>query len=44
MAPADQGLVKSMEGFGAAGLPGWSDEGDTCRRDGERRGEEKERR
>ena len=44
MAPADQGLVKSSDGLGAAGLPGRSVEGEGCNNDGERRGEEKERR
>jgi len=44
IAPADQGLVKRTEGFGAAGLPGWSVEGEVWRREGERIGEEKERR
>lgn len=28
MAPADQGLVKIIDGFGAAGVPGCSVEGD----------------
>lgn len=46
MAPADQGLVKIMEGLGAAGVPAWSEEGElgSLRRVGESRGEEKERR
>lgn len=44
IAPADQGLVNSRLGFGAAGLPGCSDEGDGCKREGERVGEEKESR
>ena len=46
IAPADQGLVKNMEGFGAAGEPGWIEDG-VClspRRVGERSGELKERR
>lgn len=46
IAPADHGLVKNMEGFGAAGEPGWMEEG-VClspRRVGERSGDEKERR
>lgn len=44
IAPADHGLVKSTEGFGAAGLPGWRVEGAGCKREGERIGEENERR
>lgn len=44
MAPADHGFVKSIEGFGAAGLPGCRLDGEGCRSDGESRGEEKERR
>lgn len=44
IAPADHGLVKSTEGFGAAGLPGWRIEGAGCKREGERIGEENERR
>ena len=46
IAPADQGLVKIMEGFGAAGVPGWSVVGacGSLRSVGERYGEEKERR
>jgi hypothetical protein len=44
IAPADQGLVKRTEGFGAAGLPGSRLEGEPCSRDGERIGEEKESR
>jgi hypothetical protein len=46
MAPADQGLVKNMEGFGAAGEPGWIEDG-IClspRSVGERSGELNERR
>lgn len=27
IAPADQGLVKRSDGLGAAGVPGWSEEG-----------------
>lgn len=27
IAPADQGLVKNIEGFGAAGEPGWIEDG-----------------
>jgi hypothetical protein len=46
IAPADHGLVKNIEGFGAAGEPGWMDVGFCLspRRVGERSGEEKERR
>jgi hypothetical protein len=44
IAPADHGFVKRREGFGAAGLPGWRVEGEGWRSDGDRRGEEKERR
>lgn len=46
MAPADQGLVKIMDGFGAAGVPTFKEAGDcgSLRRVGERYGEEKERR
>ena len=53
-APADHGFAKSILGFGCAGEPGWAGgaalrqegfEGSVgTRRDGERRGEEKERR
>jgi len=45
MAPADQGLVNNMDGFGAAGVPGWRVDDELCERsEGERSGEEKERR
>lgn len=44
IAPADQGFVNKRDGFGAAGLPGCSVEGEGCRSEGERSGEEKERR
>ena len=46
IAPADQGLVKIIEGFGAAGVPGCSVEGacGSLRSVGERYGDEKERR
>ena len=46
IAPADQGLVKNMEGFGAAGEPGWIEVGDCLSpsKVGERSGELKERR
>jgi hypothetical protein len=46
MAPADQGLVKNMEGFGTAGEPGWIEDG-VCLSPsnvGERSGELNERR
>lgn len=46
IAPADQGLLKNMEGFGTAGEPGTMEDG-VClspRRVGERSGELKERR
>lgn len=46
IAPADQGLVKNIDGFGAAGEPGWMEDG-VClspSKVGERRGELKERR
>jgi len=46
MAAAEKGLAKNMEGLGAAGEPGWMDEGllRSEKRVGERRGELKERR
>jgi hypothetical protein len=46
IAPADHGLVKNMEGFGAAGEPGWMEVGvlESARRVGERSGELKESR
>jgi hypothetical protein len=46
MAPADQGLVKIMDGFGAAGVPRLREDGDcgSRRSVGERYGEENERR
>jgi hypothetical protein len=44
IAPADHGFVKRSDGFGAAGLPGCNVDGDGWRREGERRGEEKDRR
>lgn len=44
IAPADHGFVKRSEGLGAAGLPGTKLDGRGWRRDGERRGEEKDRR
>lgn len=46
IAPADQGLVNSIDGFGAAGVPTWRDEGacGSLRSVGERNGEEKDRR
>ena len=48
-APADQGLANNEAAEGCEGLPGWRVPGVevsslSCRRDGERRGEEKERR
>lgn len=46
MAAADQGLVKIMEGLGAAGVPMLREDGDcgSFKSVGERYGEEKERR
>jgi hypothetical protein len=44
IAPADQGFVNSIDGFGTAGLPGCRLEGDDWRSEGDRSGEEKERR
>ena len=46
MAPAENGLVKNMDGLGAAGEPGCSDDGlfVSAKRVGERRGEEKDSR
>ncbi len=46
MAAAEKGLAKNREGLGAAGDPGWSEEGllRSEKRVGERRGELKERR
>jgi hypothetical protein len=46
MAPADHGLVKNMEGLGAAGEPGWMEVGflESPRSVGERSGELKESR
>lgn len=49
IAPADQGLANSMDGFGAAGLPGWREAAEpsvigSLRSVGERMGELKERR
>ena len=44
IAPADQGDVKIIEGFGSAGVTGCNLEATGCRSEGERVGEEKERR
>lgn len=46
MAPADQGLVKIMDGFGAAGVPTFKEDGacGSFKSVGERYGEENERR
>jgi hypothetical protein len=46
IAPADQGLLNIMDGFGAAGEPGTMEDGTlwSPRRVGERSGELKERR
>jgi hypothetical protein len=46
IAPADHGLVNNMDGFGAAGVPGCSEDNSSAdlRSVGERKGEEKERR
>jgi hypothetical protein len=44
IAPADHGFVNSIEGFGAAGVPGCRLEGCGCRSEGDRSGEEKESR
>jgi hypothetical protein len=46
IAPADHGLVKNIEGFGAAGDPGWMEVGvfESARSVGERSGELKESR
>jgi hypothetical protein len=44
MAPADHGFVNSIDGFGAAGLPGCKLDGDDWRSEGESSGEEKESR
>jgi len=46
IAPAENGLAKNKEGFGAAGEPGWMDVGSELevRSVGESSGEEKERR
>ena len=47
-APALYGLAKSVDGAGCDGLPGWAEEpgefGIGCKREGERIGDEKERR
>jgi hypothetical protein len=46
IAPADHGLVKNIDGFGAAGEPGWMEDG-CClspRSVGERSGELKDNR
>jgi hypothetical protein len=46
MAAAEKGLAKNMEGLGAAGEPGWMEDGllRSENRVGERSGELKERR